>query len=254
MTVSQTDFSAALLDSARDAPPGLTDGLGQPAGARFSVYRNNVAVSLTEALELGFPAIRKLIGDQNFKAVTGVFLRRHPPDTPLISQYGAAFPAFLEEFSPLAHLPYLADVARLEQALRVSYHAADATPADPAILQDLAPEALLAARFTLAPAVHVIRSEYPVHGIWAYNMEDGAPKPAAIAQSVLVTRPEFDPEATAIDAPTARFITALQTGATLGQAFDAALEEAPDFDASPALGLLLDQSAITAIITTGDAP
>ena len=253
MSVSQTAFNAALLDSARDVPPGLTDGIGQPAGARFSVYRNNVAVSLTEALELGFPVIRKLIGEENFHNIAGVFLRQHPPTHPIISLYGEALPGFLAAFPPLAHLGYLADVARLEQSLRVSYHAADAAPTDPAILQDLTEDALLDTRFDLAPSLHVIRSKWPIHAIWVYNTEDGAPKPTAVAQSVLITRPAFDPAPSAIPAATAAFIVTVQDGATLGTAHDAALTEDPDFDLSAALGLLLGQSAITQI-TPGAKP
>jgi hypothetical protein len=41
----QTGFATALLDPARPAPEGLVNPFGGPAGKRFDVYRNNVAVS-----------------------------------------------------------------------------------------------------------------------------------------------------------------------------------------------------------------
>ena len=50
----QSAFAAALMDPTQPAPEGLRDPFGGPAGKRFDVYRNNVAVSLTEALETGF--------------------------------------------------------------------------------------------------------------------------------------------------------------------------------------------------------
>ncbi len=246
MSVSQTQFHTALLDPRQPVPEGLSDGQGQPAGSRFSVYRNNVASSLTEALELSFPAIVKLIGEENFKKVASIFLRQHPPTVPMLSQYGAEMPDFLSEFEPLQYIGYLPDVARLEQAIRLSYHAADAAPADASILQSLAPEALLETQFDLAPALRLIRSPWPIHAIWAFNLEDG-PKPTPGAQNVVITRPEFDPQLTPVSTATAAFIDALASDATLGAAHHAATQHDPDFDLSHALGLLLSNNAITRI-------
>ena len=249
MSVGQTQFHGALLDSAQPIPDGLTDGQGRPAGRRFSVYRNNVAVSLTDALEAGFPVISKLIGSENFRNIAGVFLRQHPPTSPMMSQYGAAFPDFLAGFEPLQKIGYLADVAQLEQALRVAYHAADGQPADASVLETLSPEAVSATTFTLAPAVRLLRFPWPVHAIWEYNMREGAPKPQAGAQNILITRPEFDPQMTPVSDGTAAFTDALMQGQTLAEANEQGLTADPEFDLSQALGLLLSEQAITQILT-----
>ena len=248
MRVSQDSFHAALFDAARPAPKGLSDGDGQPAGRRFDVYRNNVAASLTDALEVGFPAVQSLIGRDRFKTVAGQFLRAHPPETPILMQYGAAFPAFLERFQPLAHIRYLADVARLEQAQREAYHAADAAPVPPDQIATIPPEALGEVVITLAPALHVIRSAWPVHNIWRFATEHGAPKPHAVAQDVLITRPAFDPVLTILPAGGASFIAALHSSAPLATALDKATHAAPGFDLQTMLAVLLHQNAITDII------
>jgi len=253
MIVSQNTFHAALIDSNQPVPEGLSGANSLPAGSRFSVYRNNFAVSLTEALELSFPAIRKLIGDDNFKSVMGVYLRRNPPKTPMLSQYGDTMPAFLEGFEPLQHIGYLPDVARLEQAVRESYHAADSTPIDPANLQDMDPEILLNSKVVLAPTVRLIRSPWPVHAIWAFNMEDGAPKPEAVAQSVLITRPDFDPQMSPISTGAAVFVATLDAGQTLSDAHDVATKEDQEFDLSQALSVLLNGHAIVKL-NSGDTP
>jgi hypothetical protein len=159
--------------------------------------------------------------------------------------YGAEMPAFLEDFAPLHHIGYLADVARLEIAMRRSYHAADSTPLAAERLGAMPPEALMDATLTLAPAVGLVRSAWPLFDIWRFNAVDGAPKPRAIAQSVLITRAEFDPELHPLDAAQAAWIGAIQTGETLARAQDAGLAQSPDFDLLPVLTLLLQHGALT---------
>ncbi len=248
MSTPQSQFRTALLDPALPVPDGLGDGRGGPVGRRFDVYRNNVVSSLIDALEVGFPAVQKLIGPVNFRAIMAVFLRQHPPQAPMIAVYGAALPGFLSGFAPLAHLGYLPDVARLEQALRESYHAKDSEALDPAILQDMAPADLMAARITLAPALRLIRSPWPVHGIWAYNMEDGAPQPGAAPEDVVITRPAFNPDMAVAGPGGATFVAALAGGQTIGAAYDTALTDAPQFDLSAILGILISGSALHRLI------
>lgn len=249
MTSDQSTFRNALLDPSAPVPDGLSDGAGHPAGRRFSVYRNNVAVSLTEALETGFPVLRKLLGPETFKRLCGVFLRAHPPQSPLMMHYGQDMPVFLEGFEPLRDIGYLADVARLELGLRASYHAADSTPIDPARFGEFNEAALMAARLTLAPSVVHVPSQWPLHDIWAYNTIDGAPKPRAVAQPVLITRPEFDPQPQALSPAQNAWISAVLCDETLGFAHDAALAVDQDFDLAPLLGLLLQTNAITDLKT-----
>ncbi|ATG36120.1 putative protein in bacteria [Phaeobacter piscinae] len=244
MTVSQTDFTRAMMDATQPVPEGLLDATGQPAGRRFSVYRNNVAVSLTEAMHSAFPLIAKLLGKQNLDGLAGLYLRAHPPSSPLMMHYGAEFPDFLAGMEQLKHLGYLPDAARLDLALRRAYHAGDATPVDPARLAALPPEALMATRLTLAPAVALLRSPWPIYDIWRFNTEEDAPKPRHMAQDVLITRPEFDPVLQELPAGGADWITVIAGGATLEEALTTVQADHPDFDLSHPLALLLQGGAI----------
>ncbi len=244
---SQDLFRAALLDPSRPTPAGLSDGLGRPAAARFDIYRNNVTVSLIEALRTGFPILTRLLGRTNMDGLCRRYLRAHPPASPLMMHYGRDLPDYLAQVPQLAHLGYLPDVARLELALRRSYHAADAAPLDPARLAGLTPQALMAARVTLAPAVQLLRSDWPLYDIWRFNTRDGAPKPAHVAQDVLITRPAFDPEPHALPAGGAAWIRALMRGRSLGAALDEAQSEAAGFDPTGTLTLLLTGNALIAL-------
>lgn len=245
MSVAQPDFAAALRDPDLPAPAGLTDPAGRPAGKRFDVYRNNVAHSLTDALETGFPVVLRLVGRDFFRAMAGIYLRRHPPRSPRLMLYGQEMPAFLDSFPPVAHLGYLPDIAWLELALRESYHAADDMPVRPDALQALPPDRLLATRLRLSPALRLIRSAWPIHGIWRANTDPAAPRPAPGAQDVLVTRPAYDPVLSPLAPGAAAFVAALRDGQTLAAAHAAAEAEAAGFDPTETLGVLLSGGAIT---------
>lgn len=250
MTVSQFSFTQAILDPDMAVPAGLTDPQGRADTKRFAVYRNNVAVGLTDALAATFPVIQKLVGEEFFAAMAGVFLRQHPPTSPLMMFYGQAMPEFLGDFDPVNHLGYLPDIARLELAMRHSYHAGDATAIDPAALESLVPDSLLAAKLHLAPAAQLVRSQWPIHAIYLFNTQPNAPEPQMHAQDVLITRPEFDPFANLLGAGGAGFVQALMNGETFAQAMADAGDE---FDLTGALAVLLSGAAITKI-TLKEAP
>lgn len=245
----QETFRAALFEPAQAVPDGLRDGHGGPAGRRFAVYRNNVAVALTEALESGFPTVRKLLGPQNFRGLAGLYLRAHPPASPVMMLYGGTLPAFIAKTPQLAHLGYLPDVARLDLALRESYHAADARPVAPEVLAAIPAKALEGIRLSLAPALRLLRSRWPLHAIHRFNHEPGAPKPVPRAEDVLVTRPGFDPLPRLLPPGGGAALAALRDGRTLGAALAAGTAEDPAFDPAALLTLLSQDGCITGVET-----
>ncbi len=244
MTTDQSQFRAALLDATRAVPDGLLNDGDGPAGKRFDVYRNNVAVSLTEALSVGFPTVKKLIGDQNFNAMAGLYLRAHPPASPLMMHYGQHLPGFVEQLEQLAHIGYLADCARLDLAMRRSYHAADTPALQPSALA-IEPDVLARKRFALAPSTIILRSAWPLFDIWRFNTEPEAPKPRAVAQDVLITRLEFDPEPHLLPKGGADWLQALSEGESFGAAHDVVAARTPDFDLTAVLTLALTSGALT---------
>lgn len=240
--MQQSDFTAAILDPAAAVPAGMVDPQGRPAGKRFNVYRNNLAASLSDALETGFPVLVKLLGPDSFRTLALIFSRAHPPTSRALSQYGAALPAFLEGFQPLAAYPYLADVARLELAIRRSYHAADTAPVDAAGLD---PDSLMELTPALTPATQIVASPYPIHGIWQRNTQAHAPKPQPVAEAVMVTRPEFDPIPHLLPPGGLAFARALDGRTPVALAIEATIHAAPGLDLAPLLTLFLTSGALT---------
>src|SRR5262245_56663257 len=145
-TISQRAFAEALLDTAATSPAELTTARGMPDGKRFDVYRNNVVAGLGKALESRFPVTLRLVGEAFFRGMARAFIGEHRPRSPLLACYGDELPGFIERFSPAAGVPYLADVARLEDAWSRAYHAADAVPVETGALAGIAAERLADAR------------------------------------------------------------------------------------------------------------
>jgi len=251
-TVAEEQFGEALLNPEQPAPEGLVGPDGNHAPKRFSVYRNNVIVSLTEALGETFPAVRSLLGDDYFKALARAFVVAHPPTSPVLLWYGGDFPGFIEAFPPLKAYPYLSDVARVEWTWLQAYHAEDAAPLDPAALAAYAPDTVGAARFAGHPAAHVLSSRWPVWDLLRANrFEPGAQVEIdlAEAQSVMITRPELDVEFVLLRPGAEIFTAALLQGASLADAATAAQEACADFSLSDSLSDCLSNGAFKSLLT-----
>lgn len=253
----QAAFAQALLNPELPCPGGLTTCNGSDPAARFAVYRNNVTVSLIDALADTYPVVQSLVGEEFFRAMARVFVQAHPPRSRPMACYGDQFADFVNGFAPASSVPYLADVARLEMARVQAYHAPDVPPIDTDTLHlALArPEKLTLLNLVLHPSVQVLASPFAIYSLWAAHQ--GALCISSVdpdlPQAVLVFRNELDVDTLELDAATAQFVIRLQAGASLLEATGAASTMAPEFDLTQALGLLLRWQLITHA-TTGAQP
>ncbi|WP_026380354.1 HvfC/BufC N-terminal domain-containing protein [Afifella pfennigii] len=229
----QARFAAALIDPDLPPPAGLASATGRarPDEKRFAVYRNNVVVSLSRALRDAYPALRSILGDAFFADMAGVYVRRHPPRRPMLIDYGAELPQFLENFEPARPHPYLPDVARLERARLEAYHAADAPFLAPADIAALAPESLAGLSLRPHPAARLLASRFPIVTVWMMNsgLAEPAPVDFSSAETALVTRPGLNVELRRLRPGGHAFLSALFAGKSLGAAAARAAAE-PNFD------------------------
>jgi hypothetical protein len=243
----QRGFAAALLDPGLPIPDGLVGPDGEPGVRRFAVYRNNVVVGLTETLKDAFPAVYRIVGADFFRAMARAYVMVEPPHSPILLDYGAGFPDFIQQFGPAAVLPYLADVAQIERAWAEAYHAPEASPIDPSAFNSIAPDKLPAIRLDLHPSLRIVRSQFPALTIWQMNVADGVPAPVDLAsggEDVLVVRPQADVEVRSIPEGTPDFIQALANGKPLLAALEEALTANSSFDLSANLADLLRAGAV----------
>src|SRR5271166_2610237 len=240
-------FAAALDDPAVPPPAGSLGRLAEADSRRFAVYRNNVAVGLIGALEARYPVARRIVGPDVFRALARSFTYANKPRSPVMIAYGGDFPEFLAEADPEIGRPYLADVARLENAWVEAYHSEDAAVAAIVDLAGLAPELLPGARIELHPAARLLRFATPAASIWAAHQGDAEPAPPDRRQreDALVTRPGADVSVAVLPPGGYVFAARLQEGATLAEAAEALSN--PDEFGSHLVGLV-GAGAVASII------
>src|SRR5215467_4803889 len=95
-------------------------GDGLDPAARVGIYRNHAFATLGASLQGTFPVICRLVEKRFFAYVAHEYLRKHPPHSRCLVEYGADFADFLAGFEPCKDLPYLPDIARFEWALNIA--------------------------------------------------------------------------------------------------------------------------------------
>ncbi|KAB7624204.1 DUF2063 domain-containing protein [Alkalilimnicola sp. S0819] len=249
-TELQRQFVAALRDPARPPPAPLRGRGAECPAKRFAVYRNNVHVSLVEAIRATYGVVERLVGEAFFHALARAYVADELPRSPVLLEYGGGFPAFIASFEPAASVPYLADVARLEWAWQEAYHAADAEPLGMEALAGLDPERLGELVVQLHPTLRLLRSRWPVFSIWRSNRFDSELDPQcadAGPEDVAVLRPRLEVNAAPLAPGFHPMLAELARGETLGQAVAVAQRQCTGFDLVAALRWLCTSGAIVGV-------
>jgi hypothetical protein len=236
----QSAFAQALAGAApAEAALALSRGPAARAAVALDLYRGNVRENCAQALASAFPIVRKIVGADFFAAMARAAARAQPSESGDLHRYGARFAEFLQEFPPVADLPYLPDVARMEWLAHLAYFAADARRLDTAAIAALPQERVAALRPRLAPACALLASPWPLGRLWTVHQDhfDGAFEVDLDAgpDRVLVCRPRWRAEVCSLAQGEFVFLDAAQRGAMLGDALAAAAAADAAFDPADAL-------------------
>jgi hypothetical protein len=197
-----------------------------PSQARLAVYRNNHHETLIQALASTYPVVERLVGRDFFRQAARRHVVGFPSTSGNLIDYGDGFASFLEHLPQERTLPYLPDVARLEWALHLVFHAAP----DPAFslsdLQSLPGERLSALCLSSNAGVRRIDSSYPILAIWQSNQADADASLvvdlAAGGVHLLVFQLDHDAQIVELATAEAAWLDALEGGATLQDSTDRA--------------------------------
>jgi hypothetical protein len=237
-------FAPALLDPDAPAPAGIV----RPE--RYDIHRNNVTVSLIDAIAAIYPAVERITGTDFFRTMARLHVRATPPASPLLFDYGRDFPDFIDDYPHAQRMPWLGDVARIERAWLDAYHAADAEPLTLADLAAVDPARLSDAVLEPHPAARVVRSRYPALSIFVMNRESAAPDArleSDAAEDALVSRPGFEVMVRSLPPGGATLLVALMNRRPLGAAVAEAAADSDAFDLAANLSGLVEAGVFTHI-------
>lgn len=227
----------ALLDALWQGTGSATGWADHPRG--LSAYRANAQALAERCLRATYPVVVALIGDENAAPLARRLWHTHPPQRGDLAHWGDGLPALLATLDGLAHLPWLADVARVEWALHQAAGTAD-VPTDLSGFARLAQEDPTQLTLRLASGTAVLPSAWPVASLVAAHLNGtrGTPDLATVGaqlqrgerENALVWRPHWRPELRACTDAEAALLQALQRGAHLPDALNAASAADPAFD------------------------
>lgn len=216
------------------------DFLSYVAPGRFppeqlvQIYRNNVFVSLTDALADVYPVVTRLVGEGFLKYASDAFIRTHPPRSGNLHDFGSEFAAFLADFPPAAELAYLPDVARLEWAYHCVFHAPEVDTLSPMELAKVPPDQYGEIRFALHPAIRLLDSDYPILSIWRVNQPDYEGDDSVNLSEggvkLMIARRQLEIEFQLLSDGEFQWLSTLAQGRRFAEACRAALEVEPGFD------------------------
>lgn len=207
---------------------------GVPTEKRLAVYKNNVYAQLIDALRESYPAVHRLVGREFFRFAATEYILAHRSRSPTLLGYGENFPGFLGSFEPASSVPYLADVARLEQLYLESYHAAEAVPLPKAACVVLLSDGTARPKLRLHPSARLMTSSFPVSRIWEVNVRpaaiDGRTRIPGGAEYLLIVRPHATVEVRRISRGAHAALTALGQGCSVAESLAAGTDVDPGID------------------------
>ncbi len=237
----QQAFYAALLHTDYAPLAAWVQTGGAALDERLEIYRGNVYGNLTDALKDTFAATHALVGEAFFEQMAWQFIRQCPPRAACLIWYGEAFPAFIAGHTPVASMPYLAEVAHLEWARQYVCFSAEDTALDTGWLEAQTDETLAHLVLTLRACVRLVEAAYPVLDIWEYTRQPdthAVPDINTGGQKILMWRTERQIHHRLLTAAEYAALSVFAGSGTLAAAIEAAMLQQPELRAEDLLAMM----------------
>ena len=191
----QKSISREILDAQESGVQSLIHAGDFDSSRRIQIYRNNIQHTLTESLQSVFPVTEAMVGEDFFKHLARRYVAQHPPEEGNIHSFGEQLPDFIKTVEEASNLGYLPDIARIDWACHMAFHAQSVPAASIDNLAEFPSAVYEQLVFRPHPSCTFLSSEYPIFDIWNYAMnqqENDVPDINAPGQCVLIVRNELE--------------------------------------------------------------
>src|SRR5262245_41829945 len=223
---------------------------GRNPGRRLAIHARHYRASLAAAIRTKFPATAWLLGTPVLDEAAREFVRRHPPSTPCIAEYGEEFPGFLSTYLGGERVPYLCSFAELEWHLGRVTIAIDRPAAARDAFSALEIDTLMDRRLALQGGLRYLHASWPVDELMKLYLTDTTPSEYRLVSENIwleVQGARGDFYFSRLDAAEFAFRKALLLGESIGNASEQALGVDAGFDIGRAFTSLLDSGRVIGV-------
>ncbi|MBL1415525.1 MAG: putative DNA-binding domain-containing protein [Moritella sp.] len=198
----------------------------------ISIYRRNLLANAERALSITFPTVFELLDSDISTCLVQKFLKVTPPVQGDWGQWGVEFSEFIAGTKIGVDYPYLVNCAALDWHVHCALNGRDQTLVQTSLqlLVNCDPEHVF---IMFNDNVKLLNTSYPVTEIFnahhhddqmqrgsAFNRAKQALSSVLVDHTVMIYRPEFQPQVTKLTESEARFILSLMSGNSLAQSLD----------------------------------
>lgn len=209
----------------------LVDGDAAHAAQRLGIYARAYRLRLIDALADAHEKTQAYLGAERFERAALRYIDAHPPATRSLRWFGDRLADALVDWLPRE--PAVAELARLDWALRGAFDGPDAPALDAAALAAVAPEAWGTLRLVLHPTARLLVVEHNTVAIWQALDDESDPPPLERGSrpvTWLVWRKRLQPHFRSLHPVEAELLR----GALAGTGFAASCERAAALEAGDA--------------------
>jgi hypothetical protein len=224
----------------------------------LAIYQRNLKAHAINALQISFPTVNKLIGDEIFSHTAQQLLKQDPPNAGDWGLWGEQFPKLLKQLTALQDFAYVADMGQLDLLLHLLGREKD-NELNMSTMSLLGSCELDQIRIVLNPAIKLIVSEFPIIDIYNANhcltsqveqyLNDAKQKLVeGLGQTALLYRPEFKPLVRSVDSSEYAWLRLIQQGISIGLALDNLVDKKYKFSLETWLPLAINQNLISHLL------